>query len=143
ILLPIAVGGTDAGMGWYVGLDFGTTNSALAVARDEGPVQGVSLSGESVFRSVLHYLCLEGDELEAAIRAGARRASVAAVSDAVNRYIEHLGEGRLIQSVKSFLASRTFQGTIICGERYSLVDLVEGLLRSMLDKAQAVLGDLG
>src|SRR5262245_8102217 len=130
-------------MGWYVGLDFGTTNSALAVASDDGRVRSVAFSEASVFRSVVHYLCLEGDDLDAALRTGLHRASVVGGSDAVRRYVEHLGEGRLIQSVKSFLASSTFHGTMICGERYTLVDLVEGLLGCMLDKAQAVLGDLG
>ncbi|TMA57032.1 MAG: hypothetical protein E6J75_08440 [Deltaproteobacteria bacterium] len=127
----------------YVGLDFGTTNSTLAVAAEDGSVRSIAFPGGDVFRSVLHFLCLEDDELDAAVRAGGHRASIAAGSDAVQRYVEHLGEGRLIQSVKSFLASRTFTETRICGELYTLVDLVAALLACMLDEARRMVGPLG
>ena len=140
-----AVGGryTGRGMTRYVGLDFGTTNSTLAVAAEDGTVRSIAFPGGDVFRSVLHFLCLEDDELDAAVRAGGHRASIAAGSDAVQRYVEHLGEGRLIQSVKSFLASRTFTETRICGELYTLVDLVAALLACMLDEARRMVGPLG
>ena len=127
----------------YVGLDFGTTNSTLAVASEDGTVRSISFPGGDVFRSVLHFLCLEDDDLEAAVRARGHRASIAGGSAAVQRYVDHLGEGRLIQSVKSFLASRTFTETRICGELYTLVDLVAALLACMLDEARRVVGSLG
>ena len=127
----------------HVGLDFGTTNSTLAVASEDGTVRIVAFRVGDVFRSVLHFLCLEDDELDAAVRAGGRHASIAGGSDAVQRYVEHLGEGRLIQSVKSFLASRTFTETRICGELYTLVDLVAALLACMLDEARRTVGPLG
>ena len=127
----------------YVGLDFGTTNSTLAVAAEDGTVRSIAFPGGDVFRSVLHFLCLEDDERDAAVRTGGHRASIAAGSDAVQRYVEHLGEGRLIQSVKSFLASRTFTETRICGELYTLVDLVAALLACMLDEARRMVGPLG
>jgi actin-like ATPase involved in cell morphogenesis len=127
----------------YVGLDFGTTNSTLAIASEDGTVRSVSFSSGDVFRSVLHFLCLEDDDLDRAIRMRAHRASIAGGAKAVQRYVEHLGEGRLIQSVKSFLASRTFRETRICGEVYTLVDLVAALLGCLLEEARQIAGDLG
>src|SRR5436853_5502211 len=108
MVMSHAVGGryTGRGMTRYVGLDFGTTNSTLAVAAEDGTVRSIAFPGGDVFRSVLHFLCLEDDELDAAVRAGGHRASIAPGSDAVPRHVEHLGEGRLIQSVKRPLASR-------------------------------------
>ena len=42
-----------------VGLDFGTTNTALALADPAGEVAVVPFAGGESFRSVLHFLCPE------------------------------------------------------------------------------------
>jgi len=130
-------------MQYNVGLDFGTTNSALAIAASDGTVQTIEFQDRPNFRSILHFLCLEGEALQQALRTGQSPASVAGGWRAVERYASHLGEGRLIQSIKSFLTSRTFTGTTICGKSYLLEDLIEELLGVMLDDAQAQVGHLG
>ncbi len=104
------------------GIDFGTTNSAIAV-RDgeqvkliEFPAQGELLS---TFRSVLYF--------------AAERDLVVAGPEAITLYLEEHAEGlmtgRFIQSVKSLLGSHLFTTTQIGKRRYTAEDLVTLLLR--------------
>jgi hypothetical chaperone protein len=69
----------------YVGIDFGTTNSAVAIADDRGDVQLVPLAGAPHWRTVLYF------EPGGALAAGA---------PAIARYLETEGDGRLVQSIK-------------------------------------------
>jgi len=117
-----------------VGLDFGTTNTALALADAAGEVAVVPFAGGECFRSVLHFLCPE--------RAG-RPPSIEAGPAAIARYLDAGAEGRLIQSVKSFLASRAFHETTICDQRWTLEQLVGLLLERLRRAAEAQVGDLG
>jgi len=117
-----------------VGLDFGTTNTALALADAAGEVAVVPFAGGESFRSVLHFLCPE--------RAG-RPPSIEAGPAAIARYLDAGAEGRLIQSVKSFLATRAFHETTICDQRWTLEQLVGLLLERLRRAAEAQVGDLG
>src|SRR6185436_19062616 len=80
----------------FVGIDFGTTNSAVAIAGAGGEVQLVPLAGSSYWRTVLYF------EPSGGMTAGA---------PAIARYLETEGEGRLVQSIKSHLASASFSRT--------------------------------
>ena len=112
-----------------VGLDFGTTNSAVGwVGADGAPVlASFPLPGEgratSTFRSVLYFD--RGEE-------GDARAARGGGPEAIARYLasEERG-GRLIQSLKSFLASRLFASTSIFGASFRLEELVAPLLRPL------------
>jgi len=119
-----------------VGLDFGTTNTALAVARGDGATELAlfdSAAGPTpAFRSLLHVGVDEG---------GGR--DVTAGPDAIRAYLSGESEGRLIQSLKSFLASRNFTSTIIFGRSYELEDLVGHVLRRVREGAEQHFGDLG
>jgi molecular chaperone DnaK (HSP70) len=42
-------------LGKAIGLDFGTTNSALALVTSDGAVQLAQFSGAATFRSILHF----------------------------------------------------------------------------------------
>ena len=99
----------------HIGLDFGTTNSALAVADAAGAVtvaRFVPDAGErETFRSVLHFLCDDGPRGATTIEAGPR---------AIARWLALGAEGRLIQSIKTFLASRAFHETTICDRPWTL-----------------------
>jgi hypothetical chaperone protein len=115
-----------------VGIDFGTTNSALAVA-DGGLLQLASFGpGLETFRSVLFF---EGN----------RRALAGPA--AIERYLEEADDDhparRLIQSIKSLLASNVFTATQISGRRYSAADLVTIILRALRAEAEERLGPLG
>ncbi|HWM87676.1 MAG TPA: Hsp70 family protein [Kofleriaceae bacterium] len=99
----------------FVGIDFGTTNSAVGLAARDGQARLAALPGPagaaaSTWRTVLFF------ELgEAGTRAGA---------PAIERYLEVEGDGRLVQSLKSHLASASFTRTTILGRTWSLEDLV-------------------
>jgi len=100
----------------HVGIDFGTTNSAVAIAGDDGNVELVSLGGERTWRTVLYF------ESGGKLTAGA---------PAIARYLETEGDGRLVQSIKSHLASATFTRTSVLGRRWALDDMVAAYLRQI------------
>jgi hypothetical chaperone protein len=109
----------------FVGIDFGTTNSAVAIADDAGAVQLVPLAGAPHWRTVLYF------EPGGALTAG---------GPAIARYLETGGEGRLIQSIKSHLASATFSRTTIFGRRWQLEDMIAAYLRQVRAAAPFALG---
>lgn len=117
------------------GLDFGTTNSALALATADNRVQLAQFSGTPAFRSILYF-----DEQEAGRSASVR---VVAGPDAIASYLHAKTPGRLIQSMKSYLASRLFSQTQIFGETYALEELIGILLRYLRKSAEVQFGDLG
>jgi len=118
-----------------IGLDFGTTNSALALATSNGAVQLAQFRGETTFRSILYF-----DEHD-----GARTSKLRVVAgpDAIHNYLNAKTPGRLIQSMKSYLASRLFIQTQILGETYALEELIGILLRYLRKSAEEQFGDLG
>lgn len=63
--------------------------------------------------------------------------------DAIQSYLNAKTPGRLIQSMKSYLASRLFHQTQILGETYSLEELIGILLRYLRKSAEEQFGDLG
>jgi hypothetical chaperone protein len=109
----------------FVGIDFGTTNSAVAVADDGGDVQLVPLAGAPHWRTVLYF------EPGGGLTAG---------SPAIARYLETEGDGRLIQSIKSHLASAAFSRTAIFGKRWQIDDMIAAYLRQVRAAAPVDLG---
>jgi hypothetical chaperone protein len=118
-----------------IGIDFGTTNSALGIAKPDGTVQLARFKGEATFRSILYF-----DEHDSARTSKLR---VVAGPDAIQSYLNAKTPGRLIQSMKSYLASRLFNHTQIMGETYSLEELIGILLRYLRQVAEAEFGNLG
>jgi hypothetical chaperone protein len=90
------------------GLDFGTTNSALGVAEPGGRVTLAHFNGTPTFRSIIYF---EDDD------PASRKIRVLAGPDAIKSYLNARTPGRLIQSSKSYLASRLFTETQILGVR--------------------------
>jgi hypothetical chaperone protein len=116
-----------------VGIDFGTTNSSVALATGNSQVQLASfLSGGALtwsFRSVLY--------LEQSITAsGAKRAHSLTGPAAIERYLEAEEKGRLIQSLKSHLPSRALTGTEAFGRRYKFEDLISRMLTDLRKQAE-------
>ena len=125
-----------------VGIDFGTTNSAVAVADEAGaPRLATFAAGDGraaptlAFRSILHF---EPGEREAGGRPRARAGPAA-----LARWLESAGDGRLVQSIKSFLASPLFEATEVYGAVYQLEDLIAAILTTLRAEAEAQLGPLG
>ena len=107
-----------------VGIDFGTTNSAVAVA-EGSEVRLVPLQGAPHWRTVLYF------------EAGGR---LSAGAPAIARYLETEGDGRLVQSIKSHLASASFKHTYILGRRWTLDDMIAAFLRQLRAAAPFDLG---
>ncbi len=126
-------------MPFAVGIDFGTTNSALAVVNAEGAPALARFSGAGAlaetFRSILYF--------HPEAREASGRLVPYAGPAAIGRYLDAEGEGRLIQSMKSFLASRLFVSTSVFGTVVSLQTLVSYLLRELRREAEAQFGPLG
>jgi hypothetical chaperone protein len=117
-----------------VGIDFGTTNCAVAVARD-GVVEMArfGVQGAETFRSVLYF--------DGAQSKGRKRPLAGPA--AIDAYLSRETPGRLIQSLKSFLSSALFRETWVGSERYSVEDLTASMALSLREEAERQFGDLG
>ncbi len=118
-----------------LGLDFGTTNSAIALVDGEGRSRLARFDADDgpteTFRSVLYF---EEDEDDG-------RTHVHAGPNAIARYLtSEEKNGRLVQSLKSFLASRLFSATNVMGRVYRLEDLIALLLRPLREQAEERFG---
>ena len=121
-----------------IGLDFGTTNSAVAVATSDGTAVLATFPDgaqrTATFRSILYFN-------PETVRPGSRPEGVAG-PEAIRSYLAAGGRGRLIQSMKSHLASRLFTDTNLFGFRYTLEDLIAIILRGLKAGAEAQFGHL-
>ena len=127
---PLTVHFTSSGS---AGLDFGTTNSALARLEAPGPVVAAfDADGQitQTFPSVLYFERLRHP-------AGTRLVSHAG-PQAIESYLKAEEKGRLIQSLKSYLADRRFDRTTVFSQQYTLEDMIALIARHML--ADAVRG---
>ena len=107
-----------------IGIDFGTTNSSIARATGSRAVEVAQFpfSGgvTEAYRSLLY---LEPKESWTG-------------PEGIDRYLAAENRGRLIQSLKSFLSSRTLLTTDVFGRRRSLEELHARILRDIREKAQ-------
>ena len=119
-----------------IGIDFGTTNSSLALATGNSQVELASFptreGNTSSFRSVLY--------LEQIRKDGRAHTSSWAGPAAVEHYLAAENKGRLIQSLKSYLPSRTLSGTEIFGRHYSLEELISRMLADLRKHAEQQFG---
>lgn len=119
-----------------IGVDFGTTNSSLARALYSGGLelaQFPCMGGfTDAYRSLLY--------LVQARERGIRTISSWTGPEGIERYLADETKGRLIQSLKSFLTSRTLQSTDVFGRRLSLEDLIARILRDLREKAELQFG---
>ena len=118
-----------------LGLDFGTTNSALALSDGEGAPRLARFAGPDgatpTFRSLLYF---DREDTRSPVEVHAGPAALVA-------YLEReVHGGRLIQSMKSFLASRLFSATEIFGQSYRLEQLIGALLTALREEGEAELG---
>jgi hypothetical chaperone protein len=115
-----------------IGIDFGTTNSSVALALPNGHVELVSFptaqSSTQSFRSVLYL-----EQLKQAGRKGIKSFTGPA---GIEHYLAADPKGRLIQSLKSYLPSRTLTGTEVFGRRYTVEDLVSRILSDLRAQAE-------
>jgi hypothetical chaperone protein len=119
-----------------IGIDFGTTNSSIARAGSSDEVQLARFpylgSLTDAYRSLLY--------LEQVKEEGRNALKSWSGPEAIERYLSAETKGRLIQSLKSFLSSRTLHGAEVFGRRYTLEDLIARILRDLRTKAEEQFG---
>jgi hypothetical chaperone protein len=111
-----------------IGIDFGTTNSVVAMLRPDGRCETLRHATGEVFRSVLCFWSGAGG-----------RTHHAAGAAAIEAYLDDPLASRLIMSLKSYLAQRSFTETRILGRSWRLEDLVALFLRELLAPFRAEL----
>ena len=104
-----------------IGIDFGTTNSVVALLHADGSVTTQRYANGDVFRSVL---CFWTEELPRAACSGTPPAP-----EAIDAYLEDPLDSRLIMSMKTYLAQQSFSETRIFGHPFTLERLVGWFLR--------------
>lgn len=115
-----------------IGIDFGTTNSSVALADQ---ASGVALAtfpfgGEitDAYRSLL-YLEQIKQQKKSVIKSWTG-------PEGIEHYLAADHKGRLIQSMKSFLTSRSLQTTEVFGQRRTLEELTACILGDLRKKAE-------
>jgi hypothetical chaperone protein len=107
------------------GLDFGTSNSAVALPSGDVLTIDAANLEPRLFRSVLFF-----PEQITGYLAGA---------DAIEEYLQR-SDGRFIQSIKGWLPSASFTATQIRNKPFKLEDLVAMLLRRIRELAESAAG---
>jgi hypothetical chaperone protein len=107
-----------------IGIDFGTTNSVVALLRDDGSVTTHRRASLDVFRSVL---CFWTEDTPAR-----RVLRHEAGPEAIVAYLEDPLDSRLIMSMKTYLAQRSFSETRIFGHPFTLERLIGHFLAALL-----------
>lgn len=112
------------------GLDFGTSNSALVV-NINGRVKLLDIDVHNPIKKSLKsvlYFIKENSE---------RKAFVG--HEAVKEYIATGGEGRYIQSIKTFLPDSSFDKTEILYKSYTLEEIIAFILRTMKERGEKLI----
>jgi len=119
-----------------IGIDFGTTNSSIALANSSGHVELAHFSEMGTptdsYRSLLY--------LEQVKERGVNTLKSWSGPDGIEHYLSAEGNGRLMQSLKSFLSSRSLQTTEVFGRRHTLISLIARILQDLRQNAEAQFG---
>lgn len=111
------------------GLDFGTTNSVLAVSQNDSvEIADIDPSGASkkTLKSVLFF-----DE-ESGVSVG---------QEAIDQYMSYGGTyGRFMQSIKAFLPNKSFTETYVFGKRYEIEDLIALIIKAIKRRGELYVG---
>ncbi|MBL0371104.1 Hsp70 family protein [Rhizobium sp. KVB221] len=111
-----------------LGLDFGTTNTVLAIKEGDGTrsVSFESMAGTSdSMRTCLSFM--KGSVRDVL--------DVDAGAAAIRQFIDNPGDCRFLQSIKTFAASSLFQGTLVHARRHQFEDLMEVFLNRLASYA--------
>jgi hypothetical chaperone protein len=116
-----------------IGVDFGTSNTIVALATDDGRVEAIRFehggTRQSVYASALCFWQERpGSSLPPSAESGPW---------AIERLVEGFTALRFMQSFKTFAASRSFESTMVFRQRYQFEDLLAVFLRTLARHAGA------
>jgi len=111
-----------------IGVDFGTSNTVVALATGDGRVESLRFEHgggmQSVYASALCFWRERpGDGLAPSFEGGPW---------AIERLLEGRTAIRFMQSFKTFAASRSFQSTTIYQQRFAFEDLLAAFLKTLI-----------
>jgi len=108
-----------------LGLDFGTTNTVLALADAGGGTHSLAFeSSAGTSDSMRTALSFMKGPVGGSPKVEAGQA-------AIRTFIDNAGDCRFLQSIKTFAASAAFQATQVFAKRHSFEDLMEVFLRRL------------
>ncbi len=116
-----------------IGVDFGTTNTVISRLAPDGTAQTVRHRfGTAELDVVRSLLCFwnEGDGRRLQLRDAVGPAAIEA-------YLDDPIDSRLMMSLKSYLAQRSFTETRVFGRTFTLEDLIALFLRPVVPAAEA------
>jgi hypothetical chaperone protein len=121
-----------------IGLDFGTSNSAVTCLDPSGAPRLAHFAGvpdaTTTFPSLLYF--------EREMERGVSSLRSYAGTDAITHYLRNDSPGRLMRSLKAYLADRHFNGTSVYGRHLALADLIGAFLKKLLEAATPSLGPM-
>ncbi|MCB5174254.1 MULTISPECIES: Hsp70 family protein [Microvirga] len=110
-----------------IGIDFGTSNTVVALADSRGRVEALTFDHRgSDLKVYVTALCFWDER-----HGNGVRTEVEGGPWAIDQFLEGLTAHRFIQSFKTFAASQSFQETRIFRERYRFEDLLSTFLRTL------------
>ncbi len=151
-------------MSLRVGIDFGTSNSGVAIYRD-GQVHVLPIDQKynvpEVVKTILyitrdyrHFIGQEAVELYYKQNINRQRRFVQKWSGEIDYrgsdmhyvrdiyvYVDELQPGRLLQFIKTALRSEKYQGTQVFERYYALSDIISSFMAVLKQRAEAYLGD--
>jgi hypothetical chaperone protein len=118
------------GMNKYIyGIDFGTTNSALAI------LDTTTNTIVKIFSTPSLLFFPEEQPVRGQITSYVG-------DEAVTRYVDSRMKGRFMKSIKRVLPNKSFTDTHICGKRYKAEDLAALILVYLKKQADAFIGEI-
>jgi len=121
------------GSGPSVGIDFGTTNTVIAIAHPDGRTESLKFDcGGELFRVYMSALLFWEERHD-----GALQSRVQGGPWAIEQFLEGTGAHRFIQSFKTFAASASFKDTRIFRRRFEFEDLLAAFFRTLWRNAGA------
>jgi hypothetical chaperone protein len=149
-------------MGLKVGIDFGTSNSGVAIYQD-GKVHILPIDHKNVVPEVVktilyitrdyrHFIGQEAVEIYYKQNINRQRRFVQKWSGEIDYrgsdmhyvrdiyvYVDELQPGRLLQYIKTALRSEKYHGTQVFERYYSLTDIIAGYLQALKQRAETLL----
>ncbi len=151
-------------MGLKVGIDFGTSNSGVAIQQG-GKVHVMPIDGKyivpEVVKSILyitrdyqHFIGQQAVELYFKQNINRQRRFVQKWSGEIDFrgaelhyvrdiyvYVDELQPGRLLQFIKTALRSEKYQGTQVFERYYNVSDIISAYLLALRQRAESLLGE--